>query len=604
METKYMITPENKYHKRIEAYQRLLEKQVAAVNRISNMRLLVFIDGTAASVVSYFMQLNYVLSALIGGTIGLFIYFVIKHSHLNDNRKLTGFLLDINKKSLARATDQWHTFEDKGNEFIDAGHDYSLDLDIFGEGSLFQKINCALTYKGRLKLKELLCFPKKTVKEIKERQQAINELSGLLRWRQHFMSEAMMIAHKFIDPQPLFEWTSNKKGNFVFPGWIRFIRWLPLITLPSLVLLFTTSVIPWYIPIGLVLLQFILLGWKAAEFGAVFAIASKYKDVIKTYYRLILSFEKKFFRSPCLNVLKARLTNNKGFTACRQINRLIKIIDTVNNRANGFFFIINLLTLWDYQFILILENWKKASGASLENWFDAIGEVEALCSLAVLRHDNPAWAVPEFVNGNPFYAAKDLGHPLLGKNRVANSLELGYKKQILLITGSNMSGKSTFLRTAGINLVLAYAGAPVCAASFQCSLMKIQTCMRITDNLEHNTSSFYAELLRIKEIVRTSESGEPLFFLLDEIFKGTNSIDRHAGAEAVINKLSNTTTLGLVSTHDLELGAIEQKNSRVGNFHFREFYKDNRIYFDYKLRTGVSETRNAAYLMKMAGIDI
>jgi DNA mismatch repair ATPase MutS len=336
----------------------------------------------------------------------------------------------------------------------------------------------------------------------------------------------------------------------------------------------------------------------------IFDTANKYKDAIRMYYRLILFFEQQNFRSEYLKTLKSRLVNNKGLTACQQINKLSKIIDAIDNRSNAFFFIINLLTLWDYQFILVLENWKKTSGASLEKWFEAIGEVEALCSLSVLKHDNPEWAEPEFSEGSLCYEAKELGHPLLSKTRVTNDLQLRNNASVMLITGSNMSGKSTLLRTAGINLVLAYAGVPVCAKSYRCSLMQIRSCMRTTDNLEQNTSSFYAELLRIREIIQASERGEKLFFLLDEIFKGTNSFDRHTGAEAVINKLSKSTALGLVSTHDLELGELEHKNGNVRNYHFREFYKDDKIYFDYKLRTGVSTTRNASYLMKMAGIDL
>jgi len=196
-----------------------------------------------------------------------------------------------------------------------------------------------------------------------------------------------------------------------------------------------------------------------------------------------------------------------------------------------------------------------------------------------------------------------MGHPLLINTCVANSLKFEPPENILLITGSNMSGKSTLLRTVGINLVLAYAGGNVCAKTFKCSIMDIYTCMRVNDDLEKNISSFYAELLRIKMIVNAVEEGQTVFFLLDEIFKGTNSIDRHTGAKALIMKLSKAKVLGLVSTHDLELGDLEKESNKVKNYHFQESYKDNEIYFDYKLRPGVSTTRNAAFLMKMAGIE-
>lgn len=205
--------------------------------------------------------------------------------------------------------------------------------------------------------------------------------------------------------------------------------------------------------------------------------------------------------------------------------------------------------------------------------------------------------------GSPSLKATALGHPLLNGNRVCNDLVFHPPMNVMLVTGSNMSGKSTFLRTAGINLVLAYAGAPVCATSFSCSIMHLFTCMRVSDNLEKSISSFYAELLRIKMLVEAVDKNQRVFFLLDEIFKGTNSRDRHTGAKILVKKLSRAKALGLVSTHDLELADLDKESENIKNYHFREYYRDDRIFFDYKLRPGVSTTRNAAYLMRMAGID-
>ena len=246
---------------------------------------------------------------------------------------------------------------------------------------------------------------------------------------------------------------------------------------------------------------------------------------------------------------------------------------------------INILTLWDYQCLINLQRFKKASGASLKSWLEVIGEMEALNSLSTIAYEHSDWAMPKFQAGSPIFKAKNLGHPLLGSNRVYNDVHIEKSQNILLITGSNMSGKSTLLRTTGINLVLAYAGAPVCAENFYCSIMDIYTCMRTSDNLEKNISSFYAELLRIKKLVTATENKAPIFFLLDEIFKGTNSIDRHTGAKVLVSKLSTENALGFVSTHDLELGDIENTNKKVKNYHLKEYYKDDKLYFDYKLTT-------------------
>jgi DNA mismatch repair ATPase MutS len=252
-----------------------------------------------------------------------------------------------------------------------------------------------------------------------------------------------------------------------------------------------------------------------------------------------------------------------------------------------------------------LEAWKEQAGRSLNTWLQALGDFEALASLAVIAHDYPNWCIPEVEETPPYLKASQMGHPLLTEDRVCNDLAILPQAGILLITGSNMSGKSTLLRTAGVNLVLAYAGAPVCAAAFRCSLMRIYTCMRVNDNLEQSISSFYAELLRIKMIVAAAKQAtRPVFFLLDEVFKGTNSQDRHTGAKILIKQLKRLGAVGLVSTHDLELAELAAESKGIINYHFREYYQNDRIHFDYKLRPGVSTTRNALYLIKLAGIDI
>lgn len=317
---------------------------------------------------------------------------------------------------------------------------------------------------------------------------------------------------------------------------------------------------------------------------------------------MISMIEKKKFKSDLLKELQRKLTSKDDIKASQSIEKFVKIVDKISDRRNFFSLVLNIIFLWDFHLMIALDKWKREYGEHIEKWLKAIGEFEALSSLALVNFDYPERSFPKFNDDNLVLSAKGISHPLLPGKPVTNDVQMGRNNRILLITGSNMSGKSTLLRTLGINLVLAYAGAPVSAESFNCSLMKIYTCMRISDNLEKNISSFYAEILRIKKIVKAVVSGETIFFLLDEIFKGTNSIDRHLGAETLIDRLSRENALGLVSTHDLELGSIEDKNNNVKNYHFQEYYEDNDIHFDYKLKQGVSTTRNAIYLMKMAGI--
>src|SRR5699024_10764196 len=329
----------------------------------------------------------------------------------------------------------------------------------------------------------------------------------------------------------------------------------------------------------------------------------EYENNIKAYSKMLYQLEKGNFQSKYLLELKDKLIDDNGLTAYQQIKELETIVENISNRKNIYFFIINIITLWDYQSMIALERWKGKSGHLIRTWLDTIGEFEALSSLSNLNYDNPDWVTPTITEKNDYIKGKDMAHPLIIEDSVSNDFKIEDPTKVLLITGSNMSGKSTYLRTTGINLVLAYIGAPVCANRITCNIFNIYTCMRVSDNLEKNISSFYAELLRIKEIVDKSK-GNKVFFLLDEVFKGTNSHDRHEGAKILIKKLLNNDAIGLVSTHDLELGELEREsNNKIKNYHFKEYYKDNEIYFDYKLNRGISTTRNAMYLINMIGID-
>jgi DNA mismatch repair ATPase MutS len=267
-------------------------------------------------------------------------------------------------------------------------------------------------------------------------------------------------------------------------------------------------------------------------------------------------------------------------------------------------FVLDTVVFWDIQWLWSFRAWKRVNGARLRTWLEAVASLEALSSLAILPFENPEWRVPEVTEGPPLVSARRMGHPLLPPDRrVANDFELGKPGEILIITGSNMSGKSTLLRTVGINLVLAYAGAPVCAEDFRCALLHIHTSMRLRDDLEKRISSFYAELLRVKGIIEAARGGSKVLFLVDEIFRGTNSKDRHEGATAVLRQLHSLGSAGLVSTHDLELARLqEMEPAHFRNAHFQESYQDGRISFDFRLREGVSTTTNAIHLIRMVGL--
>lgn len=596
-----MIDPLKIYEKRQIVYNNLFKKQTKTINKISNIRLIVALAGVLSIVFLYIRNKYFLIYPISIAYIVLFTYLVIKHSKLKYNNKYFDLLGHINENGLQRLKGNWNQFKDTGLEFKDDNHSYSSDLDIFGQGSLFQYINTTTTYMGREILSKYLTQPCKNREGINKRQKAIEELSNKLSWRQRFMVEGLMINEELNNSEPLYGFFETKDETYTKPWVIIMARLLPIITIGCF-LLYLFEFIPYYIPSLVLLVQIFLYRFKFNKRSKELNLVYKYENDIKVYSKMLYRLDRGNFKSEYLLELKNKLIDDNKLTAYQQIKELETIVENISNRKNFYFLIINIMTLWDYQSMIALEDWKKKSGSLVRTWIETIGEFEALSSLANINYDNPKWIIPKITDKEDYIMAKDIGHPLIIENPVCNDFKIDGQTKALLITGSNMSGKSTYLRTIGINLVLAYTGAAVFAKDLHCNIFNIWTCMRVSDNLEKNISSFYAELLRIKEIVNKSKTNK-VFFLLDEIFKGTNSHDRHEGAKILIKKLLRNKAIGLVSTHDLELGELEKEsNNKIKNYHFKEYYKDNEIYFDYKLNLGISTTRNAMYLINMIGI--
>lgn len=592
------------YEKRVNRYTRLIEKQNRVINLVSYLRLAAFIIGFGTAVYLYYLRHIFIGTGSFLLAVCVFGYIILIHNKMIENRKFASYMREINENAVKRVSGKWKEFYDNGDVYVDEEHSYTGDLDIFGQGSLFQWLNTAATFLGRKKVVEALSSPCRSREVLHDRQKSSEELAGKLTWRQRLVAEGLRSSEKLENPEELIKWGKTKIDFYNNPWAIVFFRFLPVPVIALLTLSFTYE--PFFQIRSLVILSIILFqvpGYK--ERAKTLKLIYKYKNTIKAFRGMIQWVEKGRFSYHHLNELQSRFIIDKRTTATKQIQRLSKISDRVSDRGNAFYVILNFLLLLDYQIMFSLERWKREAGTSIESWLDTIAEMELLCSLALIRYDHPDWAVPEFIESKGTFYAKQAGHPLLSESRTYNDIDFRKPVQVLLITGSNMSGKSTFLRTAGINLVLAYAGAAVCAKTFVCSIMDIYTCMRISDNMEKNISSFYAEIIRVKKIVNAVKEGKEVFFLLDEIFKGTNSVDRHMGARVLIKQLLEEGAMGMVSTHDLELGDMERKNEgRIKNYHFREFFKNDKLYFDYKLRQGISTTRNAMYLIKMAGIEI
>lgn len=587
------------YQKRVRDYAAEVARQEPVLRAISNARLILFLVGAASAVLAYRGSPIAVTVFLLA--VAVFFVLVRKHDRLLRIHNRTVALLDINRSSVARLEHRWTDFEADGAEFRDPEHRYIVDLDIFGPDSLFQWINVTNTHAGRERLRTWLTEPLSTTEEIHTQQEAVRQLGDNLDWRQGFQADGMASGRRYQDPTAFLNWAEDERPMFSRMQRVVY-RVLPAVTV-ALVLVATQAPSIVWMAITMVLVQTGLFIVRYTKNNRLGADVREQGSAMQDYAGMLRAMEENPFSSTRLTEFRERLhqDGSRASEALEQLNTMTKRLEVQHHPLPHF--LLNILFLWDIQYLRRTESWKVKWGKQLRPWLADLGAAEGLASLAIIAHDHPDWTFPEVVEGEPRVEAEGIGHPLLPDDRrVTNSVPLEGPGSVLVITGSNMSGKSTFLRTIGINLVLAYAGAPVCATRFRCTLVDVYTSMRNVDNLEKSISSFYAELLRMKMIVDAAGKDRPMLFLLDEIFRGTNSIDRYAGAVTVLKKLSDKGAMGLVSTHDLELGELADESDRFHAYHFEEHYVDDEIRFDYKLRTGISTTRNAMQLMKMVGI--
>lgn len=571
---------------------------------------------------------------LASGFAVLFFWLIFKHDAFAVLHEQNKALLTVNQRSLYVLDDRWVAFTDDGNEFRNSEHRYSVDLDTFGQGSLFQWLNRAETFLGRQTLAARITEEPRPVAVIQAHQAAIEELADLAIWRQDFQALAIQEAHVRRDPSALFAW-AEAEGQWFSTLFAIVSRSLPVITIGSLAAAHW-DLITWGTPTVLIIVQLSIFFATTARSIRITEEIRRHSQSIRAFARMARQIETTAFTAEVNAQLRRALTDNdlgvdslkrqdaayqpslklrwSGKAADRKaanrgashaIHLLERLVDALDiQRIPIVHLPLNGLTLWDFHFLFALQSWRAKHGKHLRRWLTAVGEMEAITSLAAVKFDHPEWIMPQVDRAEPFFHADDLGHPLIAEDRrVANSVTLDHAGLVMVLTGSNMSGKSTFMRTVGINLILAYAGAPVCATSFSTSIFYIATSMRNTDNLEKNISSFYAELLRLRMILDAANANKPMLFLIDEIFRGTNSADRYTGAVTVLKRLSRLGTIGLVSTHDLELGKLSTEDpERFLAFHFAEHYENEQILFDYRLRPGVCPSRNAIPLMKMVGI--
>ena len=530
--------------------------------------------------------------------ITVFIALVVVHRRvvvaLNSAKRAVG----VYSRGLARMEDRWAGSGETGNEFKDPLHMYAEDLDILGEASLFQLLSTARTSMGKQCLARWLLNPA-DAQEIRERQGAVVELKSKLDFREHLAvsGESERIAAK---PEPLIEWAREESG-------LRDGRWwaagLAILSVAALVFGFSVIWTPFILSL---LINGIITSRARHRLEKIFAgIGDTHKD-LDSLALLLNRIEIEKFESPMLQQLQERLlTHGLPPSAC--IARLDTLADLDDSRHNWFVRIFDIPLLYSLQIAFALERWRRTYGSGIEAWLGVVGEIETLISLAAYSYEHPQDPFPEFAPPETeiCFQGDALGHPLLPADQcVRNDVRLGGDSQVLLVSGSNMSGKSTYLRVVGINAVLAMMGAPVRATRLRLSRVAVGASMRVSDSLQKGISHFYAEIKRLRQVVDLSAT-QPALFLLDEVLQGTNSHDRRVGTEGVLRTLVRNAAIGLVTTHDLALTSLEQVfPEHVRNVHFQERFEDDRLSFDYRLRPGVVTTSNGIELMKSIGLDV
>ncbi|HYH16569.1 MAG TPA: hypothetical protein VD794_15170 [Flavisolibacter sp.] len=595
------FSPLGRYEQLIQQHTKALNILKRKQNLLGWIRLGVII---AASIIAYFVFASFGIWGwlVIAIAIAAFLTIVSIDASNNDAITYTTHLIEIGNDELKVLQ---HNFQHRydGSVFQPAEHAFAADIDLFGKASLFQLVNRCHTEQGRVLLANNFVKPI-PIEQVKERQVAVKEMAPLLEWRQAFQAMAMNTPVTQALQQKINNWLQQEVSTFTSNSWRFILPVYSVVTVASAI-----AAILDYIPTPVFSFLFLIYFITGVALSKKVMIAylqlSGIVQSIDTISELIRNIEKQHFESPLLSNLQKGIQVNEQ-QAYRQVKELKDILNRFDLRLNVFvFMVLNSFLLWDVRQMRALNNWKINNKQILPKAFVAIAEFEVLNSLASLHFNQPAWSFPVFADYFTL-EGKDIGHPLLATaKRVTSDFSLTGKGKIALVTGSNMAGKSTFLRSLAINIVLAQIGSPVCASGFRLSAMGLMSSMRIADNLAENTSTFYAELKKLESIISAVRQHRPMFILLDEILRGTNSLDRHIGSKALIRQLIKEQAVAIIATHDIELTKLQEEfGDAIENYHFDVQVDNNELYFDYKLKHGVCQSLNASLLMKKIGIEL
>jgi len=594
------LFPASYYEQQIQIYSKKLIKLKRSLFNIAIGRLLIFLfAGILTTILVLKFGSYYLLTVL--PFIVIFLYLLKRNESLRYQKKYASNIVIICENELKSLSGNNDSF-DGGKEFYDEQHPYSSDLDIFGEKSLFQLLNRTVSYIGKIKLADLLKNRLENEKII-ENQELVAELSQAPDFRMDFLAKGMMLENDKNEVIEILNWVKQPTQFLGFKYLKFFIFMFPAITILLLVASFFSLSFNAFVVAFIFQLGFTALFLR--KINSLHAVVSRKAELLNHFSSLFQKIEFHPFTSKGLKELKSKFAG-RAHSSSYQIEKLSFLIRMFDNRLNMLAaLLLNGLFLWDLHISFRLEKWKQNNMNSIKIWIDTLAEFDAFISLSNYAFNHPDFQFPKISQKDLSWKFIDLSHPLINVNeRISNSFSLQGAGNIAIITGSNMAGKSTFLRTIGVNVVLASAGVPVCAKEMWFYPIQLYSSMRIRDDLSNRESTFYAELKRISIILEEVEK-QSVFILLDEILKGTNSTDKLTGSRALLRQLAQSDSVAVIATHDLALGELEKElPEKICNYNFEVEINKDEFYFDYKLKNGICKILNATELMKKMGVKV
>lgn len=594
------MNPENHYTERLSLTEGQLQQVKKQIFRISMLRLALFIAGIAG-LYFFFNQTTLLIICICLTFLPLFILVKI-HNRFFIRKEWLETQARIIQEELQALSGDYSSFED-GKEYVNPEHPYSFDLDIFGRRSLFQSINRTCTFFGKNRLAKWLQNHLREKTSIEKRQEMVREISEHTLFREQFRVAGLVHHTQSSDAEKIQAW-SQSPAQYLHAGWVKAFIWgVPVIN--SLLLI--TSLAGWtsFSWLGLSFGIFLVLSFGIIKRATY--IQETYGKQLKSlngYARLIALAKAEEWKSAGMQELMERFNLN-GQSPIQALQQLSKELDRLDLRNNQFLYVLLEGSIFfQLQEIVRIERWKVRYGQHINEWLKTVGELDALCSLGTFAYNHPQYTYPELTEKPFCFLATQMGHPLMPASQcVKNDATIPSRPFFLIITGANMAGKSTYLRTIGVNYLLACVGTPVCCEKLKLHPNQLITSLRTSDSLSDNESYFFAELKRLKRIIDLLNQGQQLFIILDEILKGTNSMDKQKGSFDLIRQFMQLKANGIIATHDLLLGSlIKQFPEEIRNYCFEADIKENELTFSYKLREGVAQNMNACFLMKKMGI--